>query len=193
MLAPVLIIIPTLDAERELGLLFSNLFEGLGSGIIREVIVPDGGSDDAAVIIAEKVGFLVAKGAKGRGWGAQICNVISLANGELVLILQADSVFKAGWSLGVDQYFRNLSKAWYFALKLYSPRPMARMTSICANQPARWFGLPYRHQGLLVSGELLSLVGGYVELPFMEDVAVVQRLIRRLNPLSLALTTSATA
>ena len=40
----------------------------------------DGGSDDATVTIAEKVGCLVAKGAKERG--VQICNGISLANGD---------------------------------------------------------------------------------------------------------------
>ena len=80
MCLPVSVTIPTLNAEGELGLLFSRLFEGLGSGTIREVIVTDGGSDDATVTIAEKVGCLVAKGAKERG--VQICNGISLANGD---------------------------------------------------------------------------------------------------------------
>ena len=68
---------------------------------------------------------------------------------------------------------------------------MARMTSIWANQRTRWFGLPYGDQGLLVSCDLLCSVGGYVELPIMEDVAVVQRLKRRLNPFPLTLTSSA--
>ena len=69
---------------------------------------------------------------------------------------------------------------------------MARMTSIWANQLTRWFGLPYGDQGLLVSCDLLCSVGGYVELPIMEDVAVVQRFKRRLNSLPLMLITSAT-
>ena len=67
MCLPVSVTIPTLNAEGELGLLFSRLFEGLGSGTIREVIVTDGGSDDTTVIIADKVGCLLAKGAKERG------------------------------------------------------------------------------------------------------------------------------
>ena len=40
---PVSVIIPTLVAEDELGLLFSSLFEGFDSGVIRELIVTDEG------------------------------------------------------------------------------------------------------------------------------------------------------
>ena len=69
---PVSVIIPTLVAEDELGLLFSSLFEGLDSGIIRELIVTDEGSDGATLITAEKVGCLVAKGAEGQGEGANL-------------------------------------------------------------------------------------------------------------------------
>lgn len=96
MRASVSAIIPTLNAKVELNLLFLSLFEGWESVIIGEVIEADGESDDAAVIVAERIGCLVAKSAKGRR--VQICNGISLAKGDWLLILNADSVLEAGLS-----------------------------------------------------------------------------------------------
>ena len=190
MRAPVSVIIPTLNAEGAFAPLLSSLFEGLNSGVIREVIVADGGSDDATVMMAEKVGCLVVTGAEGRG--GQICNGILFAKGDWVLILHADSVLEAGWSVELDRYFDKPSKAWYFALKFDSPHPMARVTSAWANQRARWFGLPYGDQGLLVNRDLLTCVGGYSDLPLLEDVATARRLKGRLNQLPFTVTTSAT-
>ena len=70
-----------MNAEGEFDLLFSSLFEGLDSGILREVVVADAGSSHATVIIAEKVGCLVAKG------GGENFERISLANGIFCLSL----------------------------------------------------------------------------------------------------------
>ena len=58
---------PTLNAESALPTLLSSLFEGLDAAIIREVIVADGGSRDATVDMAEKVGCHVEHCAKGAG------------------------------------------------------------------------------------------------------------------------------
>ena len=52
MRAPVSVIIPTLNAEGELPGCLTALGEGLVMGIIRELVVTDGGSDDASRRIA---------------------------------------------------------------------------------------------------------------------------------------------
>ena len=95
-------------------------------------------------------------------------------------------------SAELSQYFRDPFKVWYFALNFDSPHPIARMTSIWANQHSRWFGLPYGDPELLVSCVLLTAVEGYVDHPLVENVAVAQRLKGRLNPFSFTLTTSTT-
>jgi hypothetical protein len=43
----------------------------------------------------------------------------------------------------------------------------------------RFGGLPYGDQGLLVRRELFRAVGGFPELPIMEDVALIRTLGRR--------------
>ena len=190
MRAPVSVIIPTLNAESALPTLLSSLFEGLDAAIIREVIVADGGSRDATVDMAEKVGCHVEHCAKGRG--GQIRQGISVAKGDWVLILHADSVLGSGWSEGFERYLEDPAIAWYFTLKFNSDHPMARLTEGWANRRARLLGLPYGDQGLLVNRTTLASLGGYVDLPLMEDVATVQKLKGRLSPLPIPLTTSAT-
>ncbi len=55
------------------------------------------------------------------------------------------------------------------------------------------FGLPYGDQGIFVRRDAFEALGGYAELPIMEDVDLVRRLRRtgRLFRSALAATTSA--
>jgi len=42
----------------------------------------------------------------------------------------------------------------------------------------RWFGLAYGDQGLLIHRDLYGAIGGYPDLPLMEDVEIMRRLGR---------------
>jgi hypothetical protein len=47
---------------------------------------------------------------------------------------------------------------------------------------ARWLCLPYGDQGVLVRRSLFEAVGGYADVPLMEDVLLARRLARRAAP-----------
>ncbi|MGH8568364.1 MAG: TIGR04283 family arsenosugar biosynthesis glycosyltransferase, partial [Gammaproteobacteria bacterium] len=49
-----------------------------------------------------------------------------------------------------------------------------------AVREALW-GLPYGDQGLLIRRECFDGIGGYPELPLLEDVAMIRALRRRVN------------
>jgi hypothetical protein len=57
----------------------------------------------------------------------------------------------------------------------------------------RWFGLPYGDQALFVRRETFTALGGYQEMPLMEDVEFVRRMRRagRLHHSTLPAITSA--
>ena len=57
--APLSVIIPTLNAAGDLPLCLESLLPGLEAGLIREVIVADGGSTDATAAIADACGARV--------------------------------------------------------------------------------------------------------------------------------------
>ncbi|PHR00109.1 MAG: glycosyl transferase, partial [Sulfitobacter sp.] len=56
MRAPISVVIPTLNAEAGLSNCLTALMEGLDAGLIRELIVTDGGSQDATLALAEAWG-----------------------------------------------------------------------------------------------------------------------------------------
>ena len=70
--APLSIIIPAFNAEAVLPLCLSSLMVGLEAGLIREVIVVDGGSEDQTRRLAEGSGASVVS-APDRGRAQYAC------------------------------------------------------------------------------------------------------------------------
>ncbi len=88
MRAPVSVVIPTLNAARWLPLQLAALAEGLQAGLIREVILVDGGSEDATLAIADQAGAEVVAASVGLG----------AASGEWLLVGRAATVPEPGWA-----------------------------------------------------------------------------------------------
>ncbi|MFV2035188.1 MAG: glycosyltransferase, partial [Halocynthiibacter sp.] len=67
MRAPISIVIPTLNSAQTLGGTLASLGEGLAAGLIRDLTVSDGGSEDTTCRIAEAAGACVISATAGRG------------------------------------------------------------------------------------------------------------------------------
>jgi len=192
MAAPLSVIIPTLDAAERMGPCLGALSEGLGEGLIAELILADGGSADDIAEIAEAVGARLVTAPRGRG--QQLAAGARAARGEWLLFLHADTVLSPGWALAVRRHMRERpARAGWFALRFDAPGPMARLVAGWANLRSALFALPFGDQGLLVSRAVYLAAGGYPEISLMEDVALARRLGRhRLSRIGAeALTSSA--
>ncbi|MBV1897055.1 MAG: TIGR04283 family arsenosugar biosynthesis glycosyltransferase [Rhodobacteraceae bacterium] len=190
MAAEISVIIPTLNAERVLPACLESLIEGLGAGLIRELIVTDGGSTDATLPIAESAGATIVAGPASRG--GQLRHGVKAAKGNWLLVLHADTVLGAGWAQQVQAHLENAdgTAAW-FRLAYSGGGMAARWVAGWANLRSSLFGLPYGDQGLLVSRQMYQQVGGYPDQPLMEDVAIVRALGGQLTGLSVTATTGA--
>ena len=62
------VIIPTLNCERALALTLAMLVPGAVSGMVREVVLADGGSTDATLEVADAAGCSVLTSV-GAAWG----------------------------------------------------------------------------------------------------------------------------
>ncbi|NQY95586.1 MAG: glycosyltransferase [Henriciella sp.] len=177
--APLSIIIPALNAERVLPLCLSSLMPGLETGLIREVILVDGGSEDQTRRLADGAGAKVLS-APEQGRAAQLRHGAEHARGDWLLFLHADTALSRDWAERAKNHITDRpDKAAAFTLAYRSDHPMAKTVARRANWRARSLGLPYGDQGLLLSRKLYGEVGGYPDTPFMEDVKIVRALGKR--------------
>jgi rSAM/selenodomain-associated transferase 2 len=184
---PLSIIIPTFNAMPRLTECLSALLPGLSAGLVREAVVIDGASSDSSAELATDMGCKVfVLDAKERGRGAQLRSGAKDASGDWLLFLHADTVLSADWVAVVSKHIENNSaQAAYFQLRFDADSSGAKRVAKLANLRARLFGLPYGDQGLLISRKMYDGVGGYQDMPIMEDVDLVRRIgkqkLRTLN------------
>ncbi|NNE41939.1 MAG: glycosyltransferase [Marinicaulis sp.] len=172
------VVIPTIDAAARLPACLNALIPAAVDGLVREVIVVDGGSSDETAKIAEAAGAKFINAPKGRG--SQLAVGAKEARGEWLLFLHADTVLGEGWA---DEARQLIEKAKYaagvFRLRFDSDDWRAMLIAFGARQRSRWFGAPYGDQGLLISREIYDEIGGYNEAPLFEDVDIIDRLKRQ--------------
>ncbi|EDZ48751.1 glycosyl transferase, group 2 family protein [Rhodobacterales bacterium Y4I] len=188
--APVSIVIPTLNAAEELPACLEHLMEGLGAGLIRELVITDGGSTDETGAIAQAAGAEWITGTPSRG--GQLRRGCAAAKGEWLLVIHADTRLEPGWAAAVAQHVQEgQGHPAYFRLRFRARGLMPAWVAGWANLRASLFGLPYGDQGLLIRRAGYEAAGGYPDQPLMEDVALVRRLTGLTALPSAALTSAA--
>ena len=168
-----------LDAAGALPRALAALEEGRRSGLVREILVVDGGSRDDTVGQAQSRGARVIVAPRGRG--SQLAAGGDAAKGAWLLFLHADTELASSWSDGVRGFVAdvaNRERAGYFRYRLADSAAAARRLEALVAWRCRRLALPYGDQGLLIPTALYRALGGFRPLPLMEDVDLVRRLGR---------------
>jgi rSAM/selenodomain-associated transferase 2 len=179
------VVVPVLNEGQRLPGLLATL--QAQPGLVREVLVVDGGSVDGSRRIIELMGCRLVRRTGGRG--AQLATGLALVDSLWVLLLHADACLPRGWAEAVVQAMAQPEAAWYFELVVADPDPALRLVELAVGLRSRWKQRPYGDQGLLLPLALLRRCGGIRPLPLMEDLDLIQRLRRytRLRSLGLPL------
>jgi rSAM/selenodomain-associated transferase 2 len=184
------IVIPTLNEapnlERMLPVLVAR-FPGA------EVILVDGGSTDATAAIAARspqVHFISSP----RGRARQMNAGERAARGDVLLFLHADTILPDGALAAVEAATRDPGVvAGRFDVRFDNPGRVFRMIAWFMNERSRLSGIATGDQAIFVCREPFEALGGYPDMPLMEDVELCRRLKRRghVAALRLSVTTSA--
>jgi hypothetical protein len=97
----------------------------------------------------------------------------------MLLFLHADTSLPPAYDRTVAKTLaRPGVAAGAFGLAIDSPRRALRMIAWAANQRSRWLGLPYGDQAIFLSAGLFRKLGGFADLPVMEDFELIRRVRR---------------
>ena len=168
------VIIPTLDEE---DVVSETIRHALASEST-EVLVVDGGSSDETVARATECGARVMPSHACRA--AQMNLGAARARGEILVFLHADTHLPAGFEDHV-QRIMDQSGVIAGAFKFRTDDDSATMRFIewWANVRSKWLKMPYGDQALFLRKDTFREIGGYRELPIMDDLELVRRLGRR--------------
>ncbi len=172
------IVIPTLNAGDALRACLSSLAPAAMDGLVSEVIVSDGGSNDDTVAIAEEFGATVVTGSPGRG--QQMARGAAVARGQWFLFLHADTRLEMRWPTAVHRMMKKgAGHAAVFHLAFDDEGPAPAIVAWAAVVRSKVFRAPYGDQGLLIHRDTYQSIGGYAPMPLFEDVDIVERFISR--------------
>lgn len=170
--APLLsVIIPTLNESVHI----DRVLQDVSQGEAIEVIVADGGSTDTTVDQAAAQGARVCRGPAGRA--RQMNQGAAMATGTFLFFLHADSRLPVGFDRIIRRVLGTTDvAAGAFSLGIDEDSGKVRMVEYWANLRSRYLGLPYGDQGLFLRASRFHRMGGFPDLPIMEDFAMMQRL-----------------
>ena len=148
-----------------------------------EVILVDGGSADETVAVARPLVDQLISGAPGRA--RQMNLGAHLAKGQLLWFLHADTRAPADAARQMIAAVQGAEGWGRFDVRLSGERLLLRVVEQMMNWRSRLTGIATGDQGIFVSRELFERIGGFADLPLMEDVDLSRRLKRQRWPICL--------
>lgn len=180
-MAPLDVVIPTLNAQRYLAETLASLKPAKAGGLVNRIVVVDGGSTDDSRDIALAMGADLLECPRGRG--RQLAHGAGAGSAPWLLFLHADSRPDPTWIDEARTFCRRGAEeaecAAVFRLRFDDTALAARILERIVVARTRLFALPYGDQGLLIPRSLYDAVGGFADMPLMEDVDLARRLGRR--------------
>ena len=165
------IIIPTLNEEESIGILLQQLQDYRKQG--HEIIIVDGGSKDRTISISESLADIVIKSQPGRA--NQMNKGAAHSSFDVLWFLHADTLVPDKSVANIEQALNSYD--WgRFNITLSGTHVLFRIIEKMINIRSSMTGIATGDQGIFVKRQTFETIGGYFELPLMEDVELCKKL-----------------
>jgi len=172
-------IIPTLNEETVVGATLQTLQSPRGRG--HEVIIVDGGSEDGT--LAACMGLVNQVVPSERGRARQMNAGATVAHGDVLLFLHADTQLPDDADFRVLGALARAECVWgRFDIRLAGGNPVYRLIEYMMNLRSRVSGIASGDQAIFVRRSIFQTIGGYPDIPLMEDIAICRALKRFARP-----------
>jgi len=168
------VIIPVFHEQAVISETLESLLAGRFDGTW-EIIVVDGDPEGTTLKAIRDDRALKAASEKGRG--KQMNQGALLAGGEIVLFLHADTEIPPD---GLARICSVMRQSKYvggsFDLRIRSHKLRFRLIERIASLRSRITRIPYGDQAIFLRREYFLRIGGFLEVPLMEDVELMRRI-----------------
>jgi rSAM/selenodomain-associated transferase 2 len=168
------VIIPALNEEKSI----SATIESIMPLRPHEVIIVDGGSTDRTIAVCRELGIRALLSPRGRA--TQMNLGARQATGEVLLFIHADTQLP---SSALDDIGLALADARIvggrFDVRLEGKHWMLKVIGAMISLRSRISRVATGDQGIFVRRDVFAELGGYPDLPLMEDIALSRALKRR--------------
>lgn len=178
------VVIPALNEAHHIAATLQPLQLLRAGGV--EVIVVDGGSTDNTTMLARPLAGTVIPSPCGR---ARQMNAGALrAHGDILLFLHADTRLPENAASAIRDGLAHSGRAWgRFDVHLSGHSLLLRVVERMMNLRSRLTGIATGDQAIFVRREVFRAVGGFPDIPLMEDIAFSRALKKACGaPLCLA-------
>ena len=166
------IIVPALNEATGIVAMLSALAPLRACGA--EVIVIDGGSEDATPALAQAGADRVVDGPRGRA--RQMNAGAALASAPVLLFLHADTRLPAGADRLIDAALASGASWGRFDVFITGRAPLLRLVAAMMNLRSRLTGIATGDQAIFVTRSAFVRVGGFPDQALMEDIELSRRL-----------------
>ncbi|UHD17370.1 TIGR04283 family arsenosugar biosynthesis glycosyltransferase [Thiocapsa bogorovii] len=174
------VVIPTLNEAKDIVSLLAALVPVRTAG--GEILIVDGDSPDGTAGVAAPHADRVLSAPRGRA--AQMNAGAAAARGDLLVFLHADTRAPIETLLRLPDWLARSGRSWgRFDVRIEGHHPLLPCIAWSMSQRSRLTGIATGDQAIFVERALFEHVGGYPEIPLMEDIALSRRLKRHGPPL----------
>jgi len=176
-LPAVSLIIPVLNEAENINKLLQHVRE-LDADGSAEFIVVDGDPEGSTIKEVKDEVARTAVSEKGRA--RQMNRGAALATGEILLFLHADTFLPSNAFALIQAAMNNQGfVGGAFELGFDTPRRIFRITETYVFLRTRLTRVPFGDQAIFIRRDFFEKIGGYRELPVMEDVDMMKRIRKR--------------
>ncbi len=153
--------------------MLKNTIEQAQKGFNIEIIVADGQSTDKSQEIANSLGVKFIISQKGRA--TQMNRASKEASGDILLFLHADSELLPYFDLAIRNTLKKENvKLGFFDFAVSGDFNGKGFLKDGTNLRAKFFKMPYGDQALFLTKDTFDEIGGYRNVPLLEDVFLVK-------------------
>lgn len=170
------IIIPVLNEKDRINDIIENINK-LTNMNESEIIIVDGDKTRSTIntIIDKNVVAVVSE----KGRGKQMNAGANIAKGQILLFLHADTALPENAFKDIEEILKNGDyDAGAFNLSFNSKKLIYSVFSFLASIRSRLTRIPYGDQAIFIKKNIFEKIGGYKEIPLMEDVELMEELKR---------------